>query len=98
MAMARASRKKKTARAPTTPGLVERLGAFLTDRFPFAAAPVLQSFREVLSTMGGDPGRDAVDHAADGRSVAFAPGGDPEERAEAVVGHCVPRAVGSFSG
>ena len=34
-----------------------------------------------------DAGRAAVDHAADRRPVAFAPGGDAEEMAEAVVGH-----------
>jgi 2-oxoisovalerate dehydrogenase E1 component len=59
MAMARASRKKKTSRAPAPPGLAERLGAFLTERFPFAATRVLQAFRETLSAVGGDPGRDA---------------------------------------
>src|SRR5205807_7341578 len=31
--------------------------------------------------------RRAVDHAADRRSVAFAPAGEPEEGAEAVAGH-----------
>src|SRR5581483_5728449 len=34
-----------------------------------------------------DAWRTAIDHAADGRPVALAPGGDAEEKAEAVVGH-----------
>ena len=34
-----------------------------------------------------DAGRAAVDHAADRRPVAFAPGGDAEQMAEAVVRH-----------
>ena len=34
-----------------------------------------------------DAGRAAIDHAADRRPVAFAPGGDAEEMAETVVRH-----------
>ena len=35
----------------------------------------------------GDAGRAAIDHAADRRPVAFAPGGDAEQMAETVVRH-----------
>ncbi len=35
------------------------------------------------------PGRHAVQHAADGRAVAFAPRGDAEQMPEAVIGHWV---------
>ena len=38
-----------------------------------------------------DSGRAAVDHAADRRPVALAPGGDAEEMAEGVVGHAANR-------
>src|SRR6185437_4512622 len=48
-------------------------------------------FQVVAELLRGDlqPGRAAVDHAADRRPVAFAEGGDGKEFAERVAGHGV---------
>src|SRR5262245_6979958 len=43
-----------------------------------------------------DAGRAAIDHAADHRPVAFAPGGDAEEMAETVVRHGFLMRPGSY--
>ena len=51
------------------------------------AGPAL--VQEHLNFLGrqGDAGRAAVDHAADRRPMALAPGGDAKQMAEGVVGH-----------
>ena len=40
-----------------------------------------------LGKREADPGRAAIDHAADRRAMAFAPCGDAEQMTECVVGH-----------
>ena len=43
----------------------------------------------------GEPGRDPVDHAADGRPMALTPSGDTEQMTEGVVGHEIKVSWGS---
>jgi hypothetical protein len=51
-----------------------------------ARAPLVEIGLD-LGLGDGDAGRTAIDHAADRRPVAFAPGGDAEQMAETVVRH-----------
>ncbi|HVR44529.1 MAG TPA: thiamine pyrophosphate-dependent enzyme [Thermoanaerobaculia bacterium] len=40
--------------------LLERFGAFVAERAPFALRPALEALEDVLEGRGGDPGRDAA--------------------------------------
>ena len=62
-------------------GLLALGGVFRLARFAFVEKSLDLGFGD------GDAGRAAIDHAADRRPVAFAPGGDAEQMAEAVMRH-----------